>query len=311
MASTTPNSGTGVVTHQKGPILVIGATGNQGRHVARALLDDGWAVHALTRNAESPKAQTLKTQGAHLVTGDMADVPALTNVIKEVAGVFSVQNFWDLGLKEEIRLGSHVIQAAIHAGNHPHIVYSSGLGAEKRQNVAAIDGKAILEEKLRKSGLPFTILRPGLFMDDFLGASLPFARPIQKLLDAYRPLIGRWFLATLRAVMPKDSRIPLTTLRDVGRMAAWALGNPEESQGKTYGVIGSNENAESLCALWTDVTEQAIPHVPGLRMGIRIGHPKMAELLEWLSRHAYSMENCPLPLTTYRNWLDVIGVPIP
>ncbi len=295
---------------QRGPILVIGATGNQGGHVARALLDKGWTVRAFTRNADTSKAQALKAHGAHLVTGDMADVPALTQAIKEVTGVFSVQNFWDLRLKEEVRLGSNVIQAAINAGNQPHIVYSSGLGAEQRQNVAAIDGKAILEEKLRHSGLPFTILRPGLFMDDFRGASLPFARPIQKLLDGHRLLVGRLFLATLRAVVPKESQIPLTTLSDVGRMATWAFVNPEESQGQVYEVIGSSETAETLCALWTEVTGQAIPRIPGLKLGIRIGHPKMASLLDWLSRES-SVENCPFHLNTYRNWLDAGDVPVP
>ena len=291
------------MTTQRGPILVIGATGNQGGHVARALLDEGWTVHAFTRNADSWEAQALKAQSAHLVTGDMADLPALTKAIKEVTGVFSVQNFWDLGLKEEVRLGSNVIQAAINAGNQPHIVYSSGLGAEQRQNVAAIDGKALLEEKLRHSGLPFTILRPGLFMDDFRGASLPFARPIQKLLDGHRSLVGRLFLATLRAVMPKDSRIPLTTLSDVGRMAAWALENPEESQGQVYEVIGSSETAETLCALWTQGTGQTIPRIPGLKLGIRIGHPKMAALLEWLSCHAQLITKAPLECHTYVQWL--------
>ena len=304
MASAPSDSGTGVVTPQKGPILVIGATGNQGGHVAKALLDEGWTVHALTRNAESPKAQALKSQGAHLVTGDMADLPALTNAITAVTGVFSVQNFWDLGLKEEVRLGSHVIQAAINADNHPHIVYSSGLGAEQQQNVAAIDGKAILEEKLRHSGLPFTILRPGLFMDDFLGASLPFARPIQKLLDGHRRLVGRLFLATLRAVVPKDSRIPLTTLQDVGRMAAWALENPEKSQGKAYEVIGSSETAKTLCALWTEVTGQEIPGIPGLRLGLRIGHPKMLTLLGWLGQSETPVTSTPVVLSTFREWLN-------
>ena len=291
------------MTPQKDPILVIGATGNQGGHVARALLDEGWAVHALTRNAESPKAQVLKNQGAHLVTGDMADVPALAKAIKDITGIFSVQNFWDLGLKEEVRLGSNVIQATIHAGNHPHIVYSSGLGAEKRQNVAAIDAKAIIEEKLRNSGLPFTTLRPGLFMDDFRGASLPFARPIQKLLDGHRPMVGRLFLATLRAVMPKNSRIPLTTLEDVGRGAAWAFEHPGESQGKAYEVIGSSETAETLCALWTQETRQSIPRIPGLKLGIRIGHPKMAELLGWLSSHERISTGIPFGWQTYEKWL--------
>ena len=302
MASASPRSGT--VTPQRGPILVIGATGNQGSHVVRALLNEGWAVHAFTRNADTPKAQDLKEQGAHLVTGDMAALPALTKAITAVTGVFSVQNFWDLGLKEEVRLGSHVIQAAINARNHPQIIYSSGLGAEQRQNVAAIDGKVILEEQLRNTGLPFTILRPGLFMDDFLGASLPFARPIQKLLDKRRLLVGRLFLATLCAVMPKNSRIPLTTLQDVGRMAAWAFGNPKESQRQVFEVIGSSETAESLCALWMEATGQPIPRIPGLRLGIRMGHPKMSALLGWLGQRETPAPSTPVVLSTFREWLN-------
>ncbi len=293
------------MTTNNGPILVIGATGNQGGHVARALLDKGWTVHALTRNAASPKAQALKAQGAHLVTGDMADVTTLTQAIKEITGIFSIQNFWDLGLKEEVRLGNHVIQAAINAGNQPHMVYSSGLGAEKRQNVAAIDGKAMIEENSRRSGLPFTVLRPGLFMDDFLGASLPFARPIQKLLDGHRPLVGRLFLATLRAVIPKDSRIPLTTLRDVGRMAVWAFANPKESQGQVFEVIGSSETAETLCALWTEVTGQSIPQIPGMKLGTGLGHPKMGALLRWLGQeNIHPDTTLPYHLEPFVEWLS-------
>jgi hypothetical protein len=37
MASAQSGSGTGVVTQQRGPILVIGATGNQGGQVVRTL----------------------------------------------------------------------------------------------------------------------------------------------------------------------------------------------------------------------------------------------------------------------------------
>ena len=137
-----------------------------------------------------------------------------------------------------------------------------------------------------------------------MGASLPFARPIQKLLDKHRLLIGRLFLATLRAVMPKDSHIPLTTLRDVGRMAAWALGNPEKSQGKTYEVIGSNETAETLCAVWTEVRGQTIPRIPGLSLGIRVGHPNVLTLLHWLANRPNTIPNESLDLTTHVEWVS-------
>ena len=217
----------------KGIIAVIGATGNQGGEVMRALLRSGWHGRALTRNAEGPLAQALKNPGVHVVTANMNTMSTLTKVFKDVSGIFSVQNFWDLGIKEEVRLGTHVIRAALDAGT-PYIVYSSGIGADRQRNVAAIDGKAILEERLRSSRLPFTILRPGLFMDDFLGASLPFAKPIQALLNSRRPLVGRLFLATLRAAMPPNSTIPLTTLNDVARFAVWAFDHPVVSPGQTY-----------------------------------------------------------------------------
>lgn len=291
------------MTTPRGPILVIGATGNQGGQVVQALLADGWMVHALTRNPHSTKAQALQNQGIHLVTGDMADLPMLTHAFKEVTGIFSVQNFWDLGLKREISLGINVIRAAENAGNQPHIVYSSGLGAEKRQGVAAIDGKAAIEEKLSHSSLPFTILRPGLFMDDFLGASLPFSRPVQRILHNHRPLVGRLFLATLRAIMPRDSQVPLTTLSDVGKVAAWAFDTPAESLGTVFEVIGSSETAETLCALWAELTDRAILRIPGMGLGIQVAHPKMAALLKWLSRFPYAPPDLTFALTSYPTWL--------
>ena len=288
----------------KGPILVIGATGNQGGHVAHALLDAGWAVHAFTRNPASPKAQILKDKGAILVRGDLSDLNSLKTAIRNVTGIFSVQNFWDLGLKEEVRLGSNVIQAAKEAGNNPHIVYTSGLGAEHRQNVAAIDGKAVLEERLRASDLPYTILRPGLFMDDFLGASLPFAKPLQKLLASPRPLVGRLFLATLRAAVPGDRPIPLTTLRDLGRLACWAWANPTLSQNKTFILVGDSLDPWQMCEAWAARTQQTLPSIPGLSLLLRIVHPRMASLLRWLGGHPVTTTSTPISLMSFETWLS-------
>ncbi len=115
----------------------------------------------------------------------------------------------------------HVLKAAGAVGT-PHIVYTSGLGAEHPQNVPAIDGKAFLETLLRQSGLPFTILRPGLFMDDFLGASLPFPRTIQRILSRHQSRVERLFLATLRTAVPSAHPVPVTSMQDIGRLVVWA-----------------------------------------------------------------------------------------
>ncbi len=140
-------------------------------------------------------------------------------------------------------------------------------------------------------------------MDDFLGASLPFARPIQKRLETHRPLVGRLFLASLRAVVPSDRRIPLTTLRDVGRMAAWAFEHPDESQEKVYEVIGSSETPETLCSLWTQVMEHPILRIPGLTLGLHCLHPKMFALLKWLGHHETPIPQEPFMMQTYPIWL--------
>jgi|TARA_B100000519_G_C14260860_1_gene447830 uncharacterized protein YbjT (DUF2867 family) len=51
------------------PILVFGATGQQGVAVSRALLDGGWRVRALVRNLHADKAIALQNAGVELVQG--------------------------------------------------------------------------------------------------------------------------------------------------------------------------------------------------------------------------------------------------
>ncbi|HEX9852082.1 MAG TPA: NmrA family NAD(P)-binding protein, partial [Woeseiaceae bacterium] len=61
-------------------IVVTGATGAQGGGLVRALLNDPkktFAVRAVTRNPQSPKALELKRLGAEVVTGDIDDLQSL------------------------------------------------------------------------------------------------------------------------------------------------------------------------------------------------------------------------------------------
>lgn len=291
----------------KGPILVIGAPGNQGRHVVGALLAEGRTVHALTRHPTSPQARALEAKGARLVQGDLADPHSLIAAVQPVSGIFNVQNFWDFGMGEEVRLGRNVIRAATAAGHHPHIVYSSGLGAETPQDVAAIDGKAAVEQHLRESGLPFTFLRPGLFMDDFRGTSLPFSRPVQRVLRDQRPLVGRLFLATLRAVMPHNHPVPLTSLSDLGCMAVWAFQHPDAARDQAYLLVSTVDTADTLCELWEQYVHQSSPRLPSLRWGIRVAHPQMAALLKWIGRREVTRSHVPIALQSYERWLTAAG----
>lgn len=52
-------------------IVVVGATGRQGREVLRHLVRDGWRAKGLTRDPESKKAIAVRGLGAALIPANM------------------------------------------------------------------------------------------------------------------------------------------------------------------------------------------------------------------------------------------------
>lgn len=79
--------------HNDKIILVTGATGQQGGTVARHLLQDGWQVRLLVRDPNKDAAKALASKGAELVKGDLYDRASVDAALKNVYGVFSVQNY--------------------------------------------------------------------------------------------------------------------------------------------------------------------------------------------------------------------------
>ena len=74
-------------------IAVIGATGAQGGGLVRAILEDpagGFAVRAVTRDVNSPKAKALARLGAEVVAADIDDATSVEHVFQGVYGAFCV-----------------------------------------------------------------------------------------------------------------------------------------------------------------------------------------------------------------------------
>ena len=98
------------------PVLVTGATGRQGGAVLRHLLQRGRPVRALTRNPDSPQARILAARGVGIATGDLEDRTSLERAMRDVHGVYSVQDFWSCGAQREVRQGINVADAAATVG---------------------------------------------------------------------------------------------------------------------------------------------------------------------------------------------------
>ena len=221
-------------------ILVCGATGSQGGAVARSLLERGFRVRALTRDSHKPEARTLAEQGAEVVQGDMDDRPSVDRALEGAHGVFSVQNFWEAGYDREIRQGKTVADAAKAAGVG-HFVYSSVGSAHRQTGIAHFDSKREVEEHLRGLGLPYTVLRPVFFMQNW---------------EMMRePILG----GTLPQPLDPEKPFQQVAVEDVGAFAAMAFGHPDEWIGREVEIAGDERTMPEIA--------EAFGHVAGREVG--------------------------------------------
>ncbi|KPC55364.1 NmrA/HSCARG family protein [Amantichitinum ursilacus] len=159
------------MTENKQPILVFGATGQQGGSVAVALLRAGRPVRALVRDPAADKASALRAAGAEIVLGDFADTASLRAAMTGAYGVFSVQPSSGMGPllgisdEEEERYGCAIADLALEAGVQ-HLVYSStDAVGDTPTGMGHFDSKARIEAHIRTLPITATIVRPAAFME--------------------------------------------------------------------------------------------------------------------------------------------------
>ena len=145
-------------------ILITGATGQLGKEVADALLKtvDPSAIAVLARDAS--KAADLKARGVEIRIGDYSDYTSLVNAFKGIDKLYFVSGS---DIPSRVEQHRNVVKAAKEAGVK-HVVYTSF----QRKNETAsspiamvAEGHLAAEEALKASGLTYTILKHGLYMD--------------------------------------------------------------------------------------------------------------------------------------------------
>jgi uncharacterized protein YbjT (DUF2867 family) len=140
-------------------ILVLGATGTIGGEVARQLIGAGERPRLLVRNPDKARAFA---DTADVVRGDLDNVASLRTAMRGVDKVFMMSTGTDT-----VMLESNVVDAAVAEGV-THAVKLSVISAEAPAITFARWHNAS-EQKLKASGLAWTMLRPGNFMTNALG----------------------------------------------------------------------------------------------------------------------------------------------
>lgn len=274
----------------RGPVLVVGATGNQGGSTARNLLARGWTVHALVRRPDSPAARALQALGARLVPGDLEDAASLEAALRGVYGVFSVQTpLTGGGVEAEERHGRLLAQVASRAGVQ-HYVHSSVGGAERPEGVFWRESKLRIEEHVRRCALPATFLRPTYFMDNFA---------------TYPPLLEDGELVYRRALEPGRS-LQMIASRDIGFFAAEAFDDPAGSIGARIELAGDELTGEQIAEVFARHTGIPARFVPIPVDQLRRTSEWQATAYSWLNRVGYHAD-VPALRSRFPGLLDLAG----
>jgi uncharacterized protein YbjT (DUF2867 family) len=160
------------MTITKKIIAVIGATGNQGGGVVRALQASGeFHVRALTRNPSEHQGV-----GDEVVEADLTRPETLKAAFAGAYGVFAVTNFWEKGT-DELAQGTAAVNAAKVAGVR-HFVWSTLPNVEKisggKFDVPHFTGKAKVDEVVKDAGFAhYTFVVAPLFFQNFNGKLAP------------------------------------------------------------------------------------------------------------------------------------------
>lgn len=273
-------------------VLVAGATGQQGGASARHLLEDGWRVRALTRDAGRPGAQALSRMGAEVVEADMEDRASLDRVMQGVYGVHSVQNFWlpGVGFDGEVRQGKNMAGAARAAGIQ-HFVYSSVGGAERNSGVPHFESKWIIEEYIRGLGLPATILRPAFFMDNV-------NRSRQEILTE----------GVIRAGMRPDRKLQMIAVDDIGAFVTMAFNRPQEFIGRALEIAGDELTYTEMASVLSRVMSRPIRYVEIPTDVMQQASEDNAKMSAWFNDHGYRADISSLrmlrpDMLTFEAWL--------
>lgn len=188
-------------------IAVLGATGQVGGVVARALLGQGHRVRAVFRDAA--KADALAAAGAEIVVADAPDADALTVAFTNVdrAFVMNPPSYASPDMFADAERVSAAIGQAATRSSVTKLVCLSSIGAHRPERQGNIRTTRILERALSTLPMSTAFVRAAWFIENWAGA----------VAEARENSVVPSFLN------PLDRPIPMVGTADIGRVCAELL----------------------------------------------------------------------------------------
>lgn len=192
-------------------VLVTGGTGNVGGGVVKELLKRRAEVRVLAR--KQPEAGKLP-DGVEIAIGDLLDPASVEQAMQGVDKLFLLNAV----------VADELTQALIAYGvakrlNLKHVTYLSVFRVEQFRDVPHFASKLAVENALREFGVPYTILRPGYFIQNDVNLKGALMGP-----GVYPMPIG-------------TAGICAVDTRDIAEASAISL-TEDGHEGKTYDLVG-------------------------------------------------------------------------
>lgn len=213
-------------------VLVTGGTGNVGGVVVQELLKRGAQVRVLARKQPEPGKLPAEVE---IAIGDLMDPVSLEKAFEGVDKLFLLNAV----------VADELTQALIAYGiakrkGIQHITYLSVFKAEQFKDVPHFASKLAVENALRESGVPHTILRPGYYIQNDATLKAALTGP-----GIYPMPIG-------------TEGICAVDVRDIAEAAAISL-TSEGHDGQTYDLVGPTLiTGPGNAALWSKLLGKPI-----------------------------------------------------
>jgi uncharacterized protein YbjT (DUF2867 family) len=218
-------------------IVVTGSTGTIGSELVRLLAAAGADTRAIYHRAESGA----RPAQVRFFRADLADPMQAEGALAGGSSLFLLTGN-EAGFLE-VQLT--VVEAAQRRGIR-HLVKLSALGASDHSKSGIGRDHWTVEQAIQRTGIPWTILRPHGFMQNWLK---DVAASVRAESTIYSP-IG-------------DGRVPFIDTRDIAAVAAEVLLRPDAHIGKKYVLTGGVAvGYADLAAELTRVTGRAIEYRP-------------------------------------------------
>jgi len=218
-------------------------------------------IYALTRHISSQAVRNLATEGENvtLVEGDLNSPASIRKIFENakesenggIWGVYVVLQYPGLGANAdgEEAQGKMVADLALEYGVKAFVYSSACRAGPAYESEAKLSWKAKRNVELHcktlgEKGLPWTIIRPGFFMENLEG------------------FLGSISTAVLRIALEEEGTLGLIGSEDVGSVAAGILMYPETFRNKVVVAVSEFSTISQLEQSYQRALGKPIPAIP-------------------------------------------------